>query len=230
MKVSKVRRGQQMLRAATTVISLSLIFCSACNSASTGQSRSGTNDSGLRLTMTIVSQKSCESSADQYSEVLEISTRYSNQRKVPMGLWIGSDVPTLIRVARTVEEIKSGKYEVEGNGDVLPAGANGRYLLGEKVAGERLVALKPGQTVLGRNSIGIPVRKPNASTVQGTISTGIHFLQAGMLVRISGQDVRNQKESGSKNEVENFQWISVLSEPLQFEVRAEPLLQDCSVP
>jgi hypothetical protein len=181
----------------------------------------------LSLSITIDNQKSCSGDADVYSEVLDFTTRYANDTDSQVTVYLGTDVATHIFVAYTPKDLKAGKYEAENKSDVFPAPGD-RYLLGQNPKDEHPKLIQPGQTVDGKSSTAVVVRKVESARIPGTVTAGKHFLQIRMLVKISQNVAAGKVEGIQQRGKADYRWTSVLSDPVEVEIPAKPELQACT--
>jgi hypothetical protein len=180
---------------------------------------------GLQLTASITGERFCSGDADVYTEALDLAGRYTNMGKKKLTVLTGTDVPATVLVARTAEDLKAAKYEALINWDSFPMGG-GRYLLGSNPKSEKSASLEPGQSVTSMISTAVLVQRPGTIKVPGTVATGEHNLEIRMQIRVrqgkSGTEIARGGE-----QIPSFRWVSVLSDPITFEVPASPTLQDC---
>lgn len=202
---------------------ITLVTIGWCDAEISNASSKNSKNIGLKLNITIEKEKSCRADDSAYSEVLELTTRYTNEGSVPRTIFLGSDVATEVFVARTVEDLKSGRYETQNKADVFPSDGN-RFLLGEDPKTERPRFLKPGHSVDGKNTTAVAVRKDESARIPGTIAAGKHLLQIGMLLRVAPDS--GAKEEGHRKQ--GYHWISVLSDPVALTISDKPDLQDCT--
>jgi YD repeat-containing protein len=136
----------------------------------------------------------------------------------PLRLFLGTDTPTGAVVARTVEDLRNHRFELEAQGDVIPA-QGGEFLLGTDPGDERAVALDPGRSGTSHGEYALVVRTVANRLVPGTVAPGLHFLQIQMLIKMAKP--QGKPAAGKQQAFSQFEWVTVLSAPVRFNV-------DCS--
>jgi len=183
---------------------------------------------GLGVNIAINSQEFCSGDDDVYTEVFNLTLRYTNKGKSAVTVFIGTDIVAATRVARTVEEMKTGKYESEIGADPLLPMDGGRYMLGSDPKMERSVTLAPGQSVGVNHRDGVIVSKSESKKINGTLTSGRHILVILMMIKASEAGIRKQA-ADNRNLHSGYPWVTVASQPVEFDVPANSgVLRDCS--
>jgi hypothetical protein len=211
---------------------LLLIACSVPGSVPSeppGQkSPENAEGAGLKLNIVIEGQESCSGDDEAYSEVLHMIARYTNKTETPVTVFPGSDVATEIFVARTTKDLKAGRFESEARRHVFPANGD-RYLVGQNPKDQRPTVVQPGQSVEGKNTATVSVRKLESANVPGTIvAGGKHALQIGMLLKILANSNPDKEKGVHRKQQREYRWVFVRSEPVEVDIPAKPELRDCS--
>jgi hypothetical protein len=202
------------------------IDTTAAKSADQGPRNS--KDIGLAVNIAINTREFCSGDDDVYSERLDLTVRYTSKGKSAVTVYIGTDIVQATRVARTIEEMKAGKYELEIGADPLLPMDGGRYMLGSDPEAERLVTLAPGQSVEIKSPDFVPVSKSESKKINGTVTSGRHILVVLMMIKASEVGISKQAADNWNHHPE-YPWVTIASQPVEFEVPANPgLLRDCS--
>jgi hypothetical protein len=168
--------------------------------------------------------RSCYTDAETYSQEFVYEAVYTNRGSTKLRVRFGTEVPVGVFVAKTLDDFGQKRLEDEQHWDVFP-GADGR-LMGSRAGDERIVDFRPGASAISKGATNILVRRVPRK-LPGTIDPGSHILQLQIILQISnaGPNSRALKRQGDKD----FQWVSVLSDPAQIEVSANPAtLEDCT--
>jgi hypothetical protein len=184
------------------------------------------SDTGLDLHIAINSRNFCSADDEVYTEVFNLILRYTNKGKSTVTVFIGTDIAEATQVALTIQGMKTGKYESEIGGALLPMDG-GRYMFGSDPDTERSVSLVPGQSVVVKHPVGVVVSKSESAKVPGTITSGKHLLQVLMMIKVSDGS-KNKVTADSMNQHPEFRWVKVPSQPVEFAVPVNPDLTDCS--
>lgn len=180
---------------------------------------------GLQLTASITDERFCSGDVDVYTDAFDLASRYTNVGTNELTLLTGTDVVSVVLVAHSAEDLKAAKYEAELNWDMYSMDG-GQYALGSNPRSEKSVSLKPGQSTVSKASTAVLVRRPGAMSVPGTVPAGEHFLQIRTQIKVSeGGSAKRVARGGSQRP--SFRWVSVLSDPIRFEVPSSPTLQNC---
>ena len=180
----------------------------------------------MEVHIAIDNREFCSGDNDVYTEKLNLTVRYTNKGKSTLTVFTGTDLPQGTIAAHTVEELKAGKYESELGGALLPM-EGGRYMLGSDPATERSITLTTGQSVEAKHYVGVVVSKSESTKVHGTIMSGKHFLKVFMAIKVSDGTI-NKVTANSLSQHPEFRWVTVPSQPVEFEVPPTPDLKDCS--
>jgi hypothetical protein len=87
--------------------------------ANARQAKGEPKNVNVELSIKVDSHKFCSGDADGYSELFDLTTRYTNKGKFPLTITIfsGTNGLAATRIAQTVDDMKAAKYESEQAGD-----------------------------------------------------------------------------------------------------------------
>jgi len=193
-----------------------------------GQKSQDNPSYGLRVRIALLGEKFCYGTDEIDTQMLDLSMRFANAGKSPITIILGTYSAPLVLIARSEDDLKAGKYEVDMEGDFLTS-EDGRYLLSPRPQKERPVLLRPGESVEDHENseIGVFVRKPSASRIPGgTITSGKHFIQVGILIRVVQGD-KKKLAARPAGQSEKYVWASVKSQAVSFETPQKITVQDC---
>jgi hypothetical protein len=166
-------------------------------------------------------ERFCFADGETYSQIVRFKGTYKNAGTSGVRLFLGTEVPAGMLIAKSLDELQGHKLETEQNLSVYPD-AGGQVMLGSDRKNERSVDLKSGESADSPNVATLVVRSVPRD-IPGTIAPGEHFVQIRMWVRTSSATGTAQTQKRSARP----QWVQVQSQPVRVEVPSNPRVEQC---
>lgn len=179
----------------------------------------------LKLTTEILKESYCEGpDADLVMLRLLLRLSFTNKGSQKVIFQRGAKLVPVIKVSSTVEDALAGRFETIINNSII-MDDSGSEKLRKRPPLSSFTILSPGETYDTIADVSIPV--PRNKPVSSIINSGEHYLQIGVWTWNDSPAEARQRRATWKRE--GFLWSeSVLSYPMRFLVRSQPIAEDCS--
>ncbi len=179
----------------------------------------------LKLTTEILKESYCEGlDPDLVTLRLLLRLSFTNKGSQKVILQRGAKLAPVIKVSTTVEDALTGRFETIINNSIITSDS-GLEKLRKRPPLSSFTILSPGEAYETVADVSIPV--PRNKPVSSIINSGEHYLQIGVWTwNDSPAEGRQRRGTWIR---EGFLWSeSVLSYPMRFLVRSQPIPADCS--
>ncbi|MCP9496802.1 MAG: hypothetical protein MSG64_20385 [Pyrinomonadaceae bacterium MAG19_C2-C3] len=208
-------------------LSAVILLCLACAGvfyARTQPSISRQN-SPLRLSTSIVSQKYCAGDAELDSLQTELRLCYTNVGQQPLILYKGSNNISRVMVSRSAAEAAAGRFEANGSVTSITDGSHAETE--GAVPGEAFIVLPPGASYQTEADIAVLVARGDTSKVAGAVAAGEYVLQVEVPTWSESDDLA--KKLRHRWRQSGFLWYDPLTSiPMPLKVEKQRAVVDCS--